>query len=348
MTREMTIGKIFMDCPICGNSHEVEIRERKAKILIKGEEIVYQEKFFFCANSDDEECEFQSGKMMNENLSNARNAYREKHGLLTSEEIVEIRRIYHLSQVELSKLLGWGEATISRYESKAIQDEVYDNVLQNLKNNPASAFEYLEKNKAEFSLEKYLEIKTAILQKIESYGKEYLARQSLESEYAKYTEKCDANGNTILDIDKIEGSISYLAEKIDALYKVKLMKLLWYIDALSFKFRGCAITGLVYTHQKMGALPIGHYKVMNLENVLFDEIEDERYDVMYRFKGNEKIEKKCLTQDDYAILDCVINKFGSYSGKELMEYMHKESAYLNTEMNEIIPFSLAKEIRDFN
>ncbi len=47
MTREMTIGKIFMDCPICGNSHEVEIRERKAKILIKGEEIVYQEKFFF-------------------------------------------------------------------------------------------------------------------------------------------------------------------------------------------------------------------------------------------------------------------------------------------------------------
>ena len=139
-----------------------------------------------------------------------------------------------------------------------------------------------------------------------------------------------------------------MAEKIDALYKVKLMKLLWYIDALSFKFRGCAITGLVYTHQKMGALPIGPYKVMNLENVLFDEIEDERYDVMYRFKGNEKIEKKCLTQDDYAILDCVINKFGSYSGKELMEYMHKESAYLNTEMNEIIPFSLAKEIRDFN
>lgn len=46
-------------------------------------------------------------------------------GLLTSDEIVAIRESYGLSQVDLAKLLGWGEATISRYESKAIQDEAY-------------------------------------------------------------------------------------------------------------------------------------------------------------------------------------------------------------------------------
>ena len=41
------------------------------------------------------------------------------------DEIVAIRESYGLSQVDLAKLLGWGEATISRYESKAIQDEAY-------------------------------------------------------------------------------------------------------------------------------------------------------------------------------------------------------------------------------
>jgi hypothetical protein len=33
--------------------------------------------------------------------------------------------------------------------------------------------------------------------------------------------------------------------------------------------------------------------------------------------------------------------------KEIVDYMHKEKAYLATKPGEIIPFSLAKEIREF-
>lgn len=96
---------------------------------IKGKEVVYEERFYFCANADEDENEFENGAMTNEKLLNARNAYRVKMGLLTSDEIVAIRESYGLSQVDLAKLLGWGEATISRYESKAIQDEAYDTML---------------------------------------------------------------------------------------------------------------------------------------------------------------------------------------------------------------------------
>ena len=59
-------------------------------------------------------------------------------------------------------------------------------------------------------------------------------------------------------IDKLEAAISYIAEKVSNLFKVKLMKMLWYADALSYKENGVAITGLVYRHNEMGALPIGH------------------------------------------------------------------------------------------
>lgn len=47
-------------------------------------------------------------------------------------------------QVDLAKLMGWGEATISRYESKAIQDKAYDTMLRLIKDNPLQALEFLK------------------------------------------------------------------------------------------------------------------------------------------------------------------------------------------------------------
>ena len=136
MEASALIKKVHMNCPLCDKVHEVEERKRLTTITIKGEEVAYEEKFYFCANSDEDENEFESGSMTNENLLNARNAYRVSKGLLTSDEIVAIRESYGLSQVDLAKLLGWGEATISRYESKAIQDEAYDTMLRLVKDNP--------------------------------------------------------------------------------------------------------------------------------------------------------------------------------------------------------------------
>ena len=145
MNTSTLIRKIHIDCPLCDKAHEVEERTRFATITLKGEEVTYEERFYFCANAPADENEFETGSMANANLLNARNAYRIKHGLLTSDEIVAIRENYGLSQVDLARLLGWGEATISRYESKAIQDEAYDTMLRLIKDNPLMALEFLKK-----------------------------------------------------------------------------------------------------------------------------------------------------------------------------------------------------------
>ena len=183
MANSTLIRKIHMSCPLCDRTHEIEERKRTTTIIIKGEEVTYEEWFYFCANSDDDENEFETGAMTNENLLNARNAYRVKMGLLTSDEIVAIRESYGLSQVDLAKLLGWGEATISRYESKAIQDEAYDTMLRLIKDIPLQALEFLKKNSEKFSMVKRLEIRAKIVEKLHSYGKEFLTRQTFEGEY---------------------------------------------------------------------------------------------------------------------------------------------------------------------
>ena len=340
------IRTIQIECPLCGKIHEVEERKRIATTIIKDEKVTYEEIYYFCPDSDEEENEFTTGKIENINLLNARNTYRKAKGLLTSDQIVAIRNMYDLSQVDLARLLGWGEATISRYESKAIQDEAYDNMLRIIKKNPKAVLELLQKNTDKFSTSKLISIKQKIMENLSSSGMEFLSRQSLESQYVRFQEQCDANGNTLLNIDKLEAVISYYAKRVNNLFKVKLMKMLWYADSLSFKNYQRTITGLVYCQDSMGALPIGHYKIVGLQNVNMQE-EDGFEITKYHFLVNENIDENILSTEEQNVLDAVINKFNSFKSQEIVEYMHEEIAYKKTNDKEIIPFSLARQIKDF-
>ena len=347
MEASTLIRKVYMDCPLCNKIHEVEERKHLTTTIMKGKEVTYEERFYFCANAEEEENKFESSSMTNENLLKARNAYRVNYGLLTSDDIIAIRESYDLSQVDLARLLGWGEATISRYESKAIQDEAYDMMLRLIKDNPLQALDFLKKNADKFSELKRLDIRSKMIEKLDSYGKEFLTRQAFQGEYVSFEEPSDSNGYTILNIDKIEAIISYFAENVTNLFKVKLMKMLWYADALLFKNSGKAMTGLVYKHEPMGALPVGHYSLMNLENLNIKEEVSYNYDSMLHIYPSDNIDYGILTKEEKAVLDVVIAKFKMFKAKEIIDYMHEEMAYTATVQGEIIPFSLAKEIRVF-
>lgn len=346
MKENYLIKTITIECPLCDKEHEIEERKRMSYITIKGEVVEYEETYYLCNNCDEDENEFVLGKMNDVNLMNARNAYRVKKGLLTSDEIVEIREQYGLSQSDLSNLLGWGEVTISRYESKAIQDEAYDNILRTIKDNPMKAYEFLKKNKSKFNSLKYLGIREKIVQNLDVYGKEFLKRQVLESEYVNYMEPSDFNGKKTLDIDKIESIISYFAKRVNNLYKVKLMKMLWYADTICYKQNEIAMTGLVYIHEDMGALPKGHYKILDLEYIRVDKEEDYE-NTRYHILPNDNIDISIIDAKEIDILDQVINKFRNYSANDIVKYMHEEKAYLETQDGKEIPFSLAKEIKNF-
>lgn len=347
METDTIIRKVHISCPLCGKTHQLEERKRPASIIIKGDEVTYEEHFYFCRDTKEGKNEFTTGPMENENLQNARNSYRIKHGLLTSDEIISIRENYGLSQVDLARLLGWGEATISRYESRAIQDEAYDTMLRLVKDNPLQALEFLKKNREKFSPSKQHEIRSRIIEQLDTHGKEFLTRQIFEGEYVNFEEPSDANGYTALNIDKIETVISYFAENVANLFKVKLMKMLWYADALSFVQNQRAMTGLVYRHEPMGALPIGHYSLMNLENLNVREEISRSYETMLHIYPAENADYSLLDDSERAVLDAVIARFKTCRAAEIVEYMHEESAYKKTAPGAIIPFRLAGEIRNF-
>ncbi|MBR1528996.1 MAG: DUF4065 domain-containing protein [Oscillospiraceae bacterium] len=333
-------------CPMC-KMHPAIIKSRKAITIIKDTTIEYEETVYFCSTlgEDDEDAYFIPPKVMDENLLRARNAYRQLKGLLTSDEIVAFRHKFDLSQVELARLLGWGDVTISRYESKAIQDSTYDNELRLIMENPIIMLKMLEKNQSVFESDRYATIRSKISEFITDA---FIKRQNLLNYYALYSQPCTENGYIVLNIDKLEQIINYFALKISNLKKVLLMKLLWYSDALSFKENHIAITGLVYMHKKLGALPIGHENIMNLPGIHVEEETPENFDYsIYHILPNDKADFSSLSIKEIKILDKVIHQFGSYNGKKIAKYMHQEYAYQHTTPGQIIQFADAEKIRDF-
>ena len=264
MNKDYLVKTIEMDCPLCNKVHSIEERKRITQAVVKDEVVDYEQVYYLCPLSDEEENEFVPAGVMDENLLRARNAYRAKKGLLTSEDISRIRNFYGLTQSDFAALLGWGDVTVTRYESKAIQDETYDNIMRMVYNNPMFALECLEKHKERFTPERYAKIRKSIKERVEESGNFYLKKQEIESFYVNFEEETDYNGYKTLDIEKLSNVIGYFAQFVGNLYKVKLMKLLWYTDAIFFGRHGKSMTGLVYKHMPLGALPIAYDEIIHL------------------------------------------------------------------------------------
>lgn len=340
------IKKEHIYCSICGEEHEVDLCEEIIEKKVKDDIVKYKENYYRC-NKYDTENIFMIGNMWNNSLLNRLDAYRIKNNLLTSSDIKQIRSKYKVTQAELSFLLGFGEVTITRYETKQIQETSNDNILREINNNAILALNLLEKNKEKFSTKRYEEILAEIKNVIDKETYKYLNEQEIICKYINYTDKSILNGNCILDINKLKNILAYITQKMGEVKKVVLMKLLWYIDALSFKNNNKSITGLVYVHMPFGALPIASDELLKLSSIKYDVIYNSDEHLEYKITNNPEFKIVGLSKNEKEIMDIVIEKFKDYRSSEISEYMHKENAYSKTTPNEIISFEFAKELNSF-
>jgi len=349
---KILIKEVDYNCPLCEKKHKVEVFEEDTTTSIKNDSVEYNELFYYCPESDEE---FYPEDILDQNLIRAMDKYREVHGLLTSTEIKEIRKYYKLNQKEFSNLLGWGDITIQRYENKCIQDETFDEIIKRAKENPLFVFEELNKHKDKFTEDRFKEIEFHIKDFIRKQQVSYLRKESLKALYIDFDKPNEFNGNKLLDFEKIEQMLRFFSQHNHNLYKVKLMKLLWYADALHFKNTSQSISGLVYTHMPYGALPIGYIELLYAFNNSISIIEDyfeyigeEDEKTAYKIKNLENADLNKLKPSEITALDKVDRFFKKMGSKQISKYMHKEIAYNNTKDGTIISFKLAAKIKELN
>lgn len=328
-------------CPCCMEEHEVKTVIIPECAAFKNIKVNYEASYLFCDMTGEL---YMDEKQMRVNDIRMKDAYREQEGLLTSKQIYEIRAKYGISQSDLSFLLGWGGKTITRYESHQVQDRAHDTILKKIDQDPEWFLSLLNNAKTDLPSEvykKYLNAATALYAKDEDL---YL-RKAIEASYAKFQGNRMLQGNTELSLDKVVDVIRYFASstKVLNLYKVKLMKLMWFADALAYKNRGFAITGLVYRALPMGAVPEEHDAIIKLRNVPCEEVEIGEMNSYY-FHLSGKQEFKALTKEEKVFLDVVIEKFGGMSKTDIVDRMHKEQAYTETAPKDIIQFGYAKSL----
>lgn len=329
-------------CTCCMEEHEVKTVLVMEHAIFKKKQVEYMASYLFCDMAEEL---YMDEQQIQDNDVKLKDAYRKSEGLLTSAEISGIRAKYGISQSDLCVLLGWGGKTITRYESHQVQDKAHDTILKKIDKDPEwflSLLHDARSNLSEEAYEKYLTTATSLYEK----ERDVYLRKAIEACYAKFQGNRMYHGNTELSLNKVVDVIRYFASStnITNLYKVKLMKLMWYADALAYKRRDFAITGLVYQALPMGAVPVAHNSIIDLRGVPCEEIDlGETNGYHFSLKGEQNF--PTLSKEEEDILNLVIEKLGKMSKNEIVNFMHKEQAYLETAPRDVIEFRYAESLQ---
>ena len=329
-------------CTCCMEEHEVKTVLVSELTTFKSVKVEYDASYQYCEAADEL---YMNEKQMQENDIRLKDAYRKQEGLLTSSDICDIREHYGISQTDFCILLGWGGKTITRYEGHQVQDKAHDTILKKIDADAEWFITLLNESKSSFAPEVYAKYFATAAARYEQEQDDYL-RKAIEAKYVKYQEEVLYHGNAELSLDKVVDVIRYFASSraVTNLYKVKLMKLMWYADALSYKKRGVAMTGLVYQAMPMGAVPVGHNSIIDLKDVPCEEM-DMGETTAYHFQLEGEVSFPSLTDVDIEILERVIEKLGKMSKNEIVSFMHKEQAYIETAPREVISFRYVENLQ---
>ena len=231
------------------NFNNSKIIKRKATYRIKGEPIEILETVRINLKNNEE---IFDEELEDKNLENIYNQYRKKHSLLMPNRIKEIREKYGVSQRAFSRILGWGEVTIHRYETGALQDRSHNDALVLLEN-PDNMKTLLENNKNKINRKDYINIKEN-LQNLTKDDIDKTLEENITKKYFNETldEYC---GYSQFNYEKFVNMILFFAVNIKRLFKTKLMKLLFYSDFVNFRKNTLSITGLKYIKNYYGPTP---------------------------------------------------------------------------------------------
>lgn len=130
-------------CPHCEDVTPFRLITKQETLPVMGEPVEYKAHVRHCSVCGGE---YAPTELEEENFRTAYGIYRQRHNLLTPEQIRAIRDKYGLSQRNFSRLLGWGDITVHRYEAGALQDAAY-NVMLVLIDDPLNALQVFMLNR---------------------------------------------------------------------------------------------------------------------------------------------------------------------------------------------------------
>ncbi len=305
---------------------DIIIKTVTTKANVKGMEIEFQEKIAIDIKTDKE---VYVRELEIENDIKLYNLYKIEKGLLTSDQIKNIREKYDLNQNDFSIMLGFGEITIHRYENGTIQTKANDSMIT-ICREPKVFQEIVLKNSSKISKEKYKKLYEKITElvdlkkhKIAEINEETLnGLNHFVSSVSKTTDKLVEIYNR-----KIEEKSNQLSVELEKITNLTLQKLLYFVQGLSLAFfKQPAFKEEIEAWNYGPVIPEIYHKYKKYGR---GEIQESK---------NVEISKAVE-----AIIEIVTDYYGSFSSGKLIDITHEERPWKVTIKNQEIRQEIIKE-----
>lgn len=153
---------------------------------------------------------------------------------------------------------------------------------------------------------------------------------------------------------KYKNVILFFAGKIQngTLGKLKLMKLLYFLDFDFFEKYGKSITGDEYLRFENGPIPRMAEKI--LKQMSGQEIKITRKKVADGYKDQQHIESLrsfdvgMFTGEELLMMEEIADKWEKFSGTEMKNASHGEAPWIATKPNDIIDYNLVYYRNKYN
>ncbi len=331
-------------CPQCESIVEPYEETIEQDILVRGESVMVSGVVQHCPVCKQA---LLSEEHDSATLERAYAVYRKRNGLLTPQEIRAIRESYGLSQRSMARLLGWGDITVHRYESGALQDAAHDSLLRLLRE-PANLLTLIENATDRLPARTFDSLTQRVQSRLDSNGPVQL-RKWVER-FAAYPSCDQYSGYREFDIDRLFRVVTELTSQCGSVVKTKLNKMLWYCDFLHFRDVSVSITGSPYLHLQYGPVPRYYEMLLNLMEVeglltraetVFDAERDIVGDVLSATSICDAAE---LADSERDVIRAVVARFGDLSARQITEASHAERAYTETGDGQMISYTYAQHL----
>lgn len=176
--------KMIRYCENCHKEVEVKVTKEFVKYTIANSGIDVECEIPRCLECNNE---VSDSELFERNSKKAKEKYIKDFKILSIDEIKDLLIKYEIGATVLSKVLNWGDVTITRYLKGKLPSKTYSDKLREINENPCLLLELLEQNKLNISELAYEKCKNKILSINElAISKEYDSATAKIHDVAKY------------------------------------------------------------------------------------------------------------------------------------------------------------------
>ncbi len=271
--------------------------------------------------------------------------YRRSRGLLTPEQIRELRERYKLSQKSFAALLGMSEATINRYEGGGLQDPSHDQAIR-VCDNPDVMLDLLKRRGHKLSDWQRRRVESALQHEQDDAPEIPVSGQM----HRMPDEASLRTGYRRFNSDRYAAAVVWFCGRLRTVTPTSLNKLLFYADFQHFRTHAVSLTGAAYRRLPYGPVPAdfgGLREQMELDQIVeIREVQWENGNVgeEYHVGPRAKELETSFLASELEVLETVAKIFEEATPSQISERSHAETAWKDTKDRTLISYEKAAEL----